>query len=228
MVGCRGSFQGFRLKNRLDASIQPPTFSAIRLPGAPVSLVYFIEAIGAAAVKIGTAADLKKRLNTLQTASPMPLRVLGTTPGGRDAEQTLHRRFAHLKLRGEWFRAEPELLSFIRDIGSPSTIAPIYGALDVDSLFLGLLGHGYRRSFYKAFVRTRHGEWWKFETGAYAVNYDPIDRQARIKKPTRVVQGRLVDAAGYKGKPDNQGLLNLLVRAAELTVDTTLTKFGDL
>src|SRR5262249_47936749 len=53
--------------------------------------------------KIGWSKNPKKRLSSLQTASPDELVLLGTIQGGLEVETELHRRFAKHKLQGEWF-----------------------------------------------------------------------------------------------------------------------------
>lgn len=75
--------------------------------------VYFIQAGEDGPVKIGTAEDVAARLSELQTGSPAPLQLLGYVSGGRADEQMLHRRFAALRMRGEWFSPAPELIDFI-------------------------------------------------------------------------------------------------------------------
>lgn len=77
--------------------------------------VYFVQAGEDGLVKIGCASDVASRLATLQTGSPEPLRLLGVTAGGKSAESALHRRFAHLRVRGEWFVAAEELLGYIQE-----------------------------------------------------------------------------------------------------------------
>lgn len=81
--------------------------------------VYFIRAGVSGPVKIGTARDPRKRLSGLQTSTAVPLRILGVVVGGRAQERAFHEQFAHLRLRGEWFVPEPELLQFIAKEASP-------------------------------------------------------------------------------------------------------------
>lgn len=78
-------------------------------------MIYFIQAEGVGHIKIGFTADedVLVRLADLQTGSPVPLRVLGTTPGAVVEEKNLHRRFAAHRVHGEWFRPVPELLALI-------------------------------------------------------------------------------------------------------------------
>lgn len=93
--------------------------------------VYFISN-GKGAIKIGSAMNLRKRLNGLQTSNPDKLEVLAAIPALGQEEFDLHQKFAHLRLNGEWFRAEPELLTFIDALPKepvsgpmPETPAPI-------------------------------------------------------------------------------------------------------
>ncbi|MFE2073704.1 GIY-YIG nuclease family protein [Streptomyces misionensis] len=58
-------------------------------------------------IKIGTTTDLRDRMKAI------PARPLALEPGDMVRERQLHRQFAHLRLKGEWFRAAPELLDHI-------------------------------------------------------------------------------------------------------------------
>jgi hypothetical protein len=73
-------------------------------------MIYFIEAVGLAHVKIGrTDKPLDRRLATLQIGNSFPLRVLGTVHGFKSDEGYYHRRFRSSRIRGEWFEWTPEL-----------------------------------------------------------------------------------------------------------------------
>lgn len=93
------------------------------LPGAervsaaspPPCWVYFIRSGAAGPVKIGYARDPYTRFMNLRTASPDEVSYLGHLPGGIEEERAVHARFAHLRIRGEWFRPAPELLDFIAE-----------------------------------------------------------------------------------------------------------------
>lgn len=78
--------------------------------------VYFIEAIGFRRVKIGYTADLPRRFRALQAACPFQLRILGWVPGTTTYERKLHRHFADLRVRGEWFLLDKVLDDFIYDL----------------------------------------------------------------------------------------------------------------
>jgi hypothetical protein len=71
------------------------------------SVVYFIECVEMRAIKVGTSECLRRRLQELQCGFPASLVILGAVLGDRRDEQWLHRKLAHLRLRGEWFRDDP-------------------------------------------------------------------------------------------------------------------------
>ncbi|MEQ8673448.1 MAG: GIY-YIG nuclease family protein [Aggregatilineales bacterium] len=78
--------------------------------------VYFIQQGDNGPIKIGYSAEPEKRLQTLSTASPYPLRILKTLKGGKALEQELHTRFANHQLEGEWFAPDDDLMDFISEI----------------------------------------------------------------------------------------------------------------
>jgi hypothetical protein len=80
-----------------------------------VEYVYFIRSTATGAIKIGKSVDPMKRLNALQVATAEPVELLGCMPDvlGGKLERDVQGRFKKLHVRGEWFRAEPALLSFI-------------------------------------------------------------------------------------------------------------------
>lgn len=66
-------------------------------------LVYVLGTPGSNTVKIGTTANLRKRLADIQRMSPVPLEAFWTCPGGRELETQLHRHFKEFRSHGEWF-----------------------------------------------------------------------------------------------------------------------------
>lgn len=85
---------------------KPPTFPA--RPG----VVYILLAEGTPRIKIGRSAVAPVRFETLQTASPYPLRHLRAIPS-QDAvrlETMLHRRYAQYRKHREWFELPVEIL----------------------------------------------------------------------------------------------------------------------
>lgn len=76
--------------------------------------VYFLD--DGEAIKIGFTDNLAGRLSNLRAATARPLTPVAIIAGPRDDEKKFHQKFAHLRLRGEWFRREPELLDFIESV----------------------------------------------------------------------------------------------------------------
>ena len=82
---------------------------------APKHWTYFAQA-GRGPIKIGETDDVEGRIRALQTANPEELSLLGRIPCELHSEKSLHERFKHLRLRGEWFTPAPELLEFIEQV----------------------------------------------------------------------------------------------------------------
>lgn len=68
-------------------------------------------------VKIGTTEDMERRMRTLAVSGPIVL--FATCYGGRVEERFFLNRFADLRIEGEWFRANEEMISFIRYAAEP-------------------------------------------------------------------------------------------------------------
>jgi DNA-binding transcriptional ArsR family regulator len=76
--------------------------------------VYFIRELVSGHVKIGwTSGRPQSRLRTLQVAHPHDLVLLGYIPGDKATERALHEKYAHLRLRGEWFRYDDDLRALV-------------------------------------------------------------------------------------------------------------------
>lgn len=96
---------------------QAPTVAGTLPPLPPRTfgrdVLYVIGQPGTAIVKIGVTSSLPSRLKSIQTGSPVPLRVLWWHPGSYDLESQLHRQFDDCRLHGEWFDfgvEEPEVI----------------------------------------------------------------------------------------------------------------------
>jgi hypothetical protein len=85
------------------------------------SVVYFVEALELDRVKIGWTTNLEERLHDLQTGCPAPVELCFTLPGGRPEEASLHRRFAHARVHGEWFRLS-EIEAAMRELEAVGSI----------------------------------------------------------------------------------------------------------
>lgn len=78
----------------------------------PFDRVYFAERDGL--IKIGKSSQPNARVLTLKA------RLLATIPGDGRTEVALHLAFAHLCVKGEWFRPAPELLALIERVKRPT------------------------------------------------------------------------------------------------------------
>lgn len=72
------------------------------------SYVYFIERDGL--VKIGYSGNLGQRINQICGT------LINFVPGGSAEELRYHKRFADLRVRGEWFRNDPPLTNFLASL----------------------------------------------------------------------------------------------------------------
>lgn len=83
-------------------------------PKSGKSVVYVIGQQQSSIAKIGvTGGDLRKRLKSIQTGSPIKLEVLWWFFASPEDEQRLHEEFDEFRLEGEWFDfqgEEPDIL----------------------------------------------------------------------------------------------------------------------
>jgi len=82
--------------------------------------VYFILDEKSNAVKIGhTKGPIVDRIVEIQVGNPNELRIIAVIPEWssiKHREKRLHRKFKDLNTRGEWFRYEDEIRSFIQNL----------------------------------------------------------------------------------------------------------------
>lgn len=64
-------------------------------------------------VKIGYSSKPDARLTQYATSSPLAPVYLACWPGYRATERRIINKFLHLRARGEWFHATPEILDYI-------------------------------------------------------------------------------------------------------------------
>ena len=76
-------------------------------------MIYFIEC--GECVKIGKSDNTQSRLEALQVGNPYPMTLLKEVDVSDKAETVLHKKFAHLRTRGEWFLFDTELMEFIEN-----------------------------------------------------------------------------------------------------------------
>jgi hypothetical protein len=81
--------------------------------------VYVIQAGENGPCKIGHTSNMPGRFSSMQTATHVQLRLIAVYEGGHSEEQGLHKQFAALRLKGEWFDLNPE--DAVREI----TLTPV-------------------------------------------------------------------------------------------------------
>lgn len=79
-----------------------------------LTTVYFIAAVDAGKIKIGKTVDLKKRLASLSTMSPVDVTLVCSVDYDDGLEGRIHRHLSEYRSHGEWFHADPFVLDFIR------------------------------------------------------------------------------------------------------------------
>lgn len=79
--------------------------------GAFTGYVYFVRC--GDFIKIGFSSNPRERLNSIRAAMPLEVEFLLAFACKAKAEGNLHRKFAHLRHRNEWFRAGADLLAYI-------------------------------------------------------------------------------------------------------------------
>jgi T5orf172 domain len=80
---------------------------------APEARVYFLRGGRRGLIKIGVAVNLPRRLRALRTASPDPVEILASIPGGFETERLAHYLVSRYRQFGEWFGPAPEVLRLV-------------------------------------------------------------------------------------------------------------------
>ena len=95
--------------------------------------IYFLHDRTTGTVKIGTSNSPELRLKALQATAPLdlvPIRYV-RVKNGYEVEHLLHMKFASLRVRGEWFRATPELLEFAKLGVLPESDEPVHIGVEI-------------------------------------------------------------------------------------------------
>lgn len=101
-----------------------------RPAGYSGDVVYFLWGESTNLVKIGYTNDVRARLKSFSCGSAEATHLLRLIPGGRMTEKRLHRVFRTRRVRGEWFRFHPEMLTAFRGEDCIRTEADIREGLE--------------------------------------------------------------------------------------------------
>lgn len=88
-------------------------------------------------VKIGYTNTFKRRLNQLQTSSPVKLEVLALIKGDKSDEKNFHDAFKHINTNGEWFLYNDEIERFVDSLDKD--LMWKYGFIENDNSPIGLI-----------------------------------------------------------------------------------------
>jgi len=64
--------------------------------------------------KIGYTKDIKKRLSSINTGNAKNIEIVDYIIGSKSIEKKLHKKFDHLKIKGEWFLKDNEILEYFK------------------------------------------------------------------------------------------------------------------
>lgn len=81
-------------------------------PRCRVGWIYFVEAVGADAVKVGycwRGPGVRARVATMQTANHCELRIIGGREGSIEDEADLHLLLEPWQIHREWFRLNDDV-----------------------------------------------------------------------------------------------------------------------
>lgn len=84
-------------------------------------MIYFIQSPDGA-IKIGTSIRLTERIKQIAVDANIEVKsllVLAVMNGAYAEEQAIHAKFEEYRIRGEWFKPNPELTSFMAMEGRP-------------------------------------------------------------------------------------------------------------
>jgi hypothetical protein len=75
---------------------------------------YVVENLNNGFIKIGCSCNVKQRIKVLQDATPDILELIGILPVG---EKYIHVKFAHARIKGEWYKPHPTLIRYLAIYG---------------------------------------------------------------------------------------------------------------
>lgn len=81
-----------------------------------LGVVYFAELHDFIKIGFSGQLDPRSRVDGLETSSPYDITFLHSIPGSMRTERFLHRKFAALHHKREWFRRDDSLLEFIETL----------------------------------------------------------------------------------------------------------------
>lgn len=113
-------------------------------PPVPGEVVYFVQHGCCGPIKIGKTRDIEKRMSTMEADAPEPLKLVLMLSDATEAQ--MHKRFAGLRGRGEWFKPAPQLVEFVNSFADRSDPMVVAVRLNYDA-HTPYDGHRHRTCF---------------------------------------------------------------------------------
>lgn len=117
--GRTGTPLGRRPKDGVIGERELPPIK-VKSPRSDKGFVYFMRINGRGHVKIGYASDIKARLSGHGTSTPGKPVLVGWMHGTMTTEKRLHKKYADLRVKGEWFKFSGLLKAFVESL--PETL----------------------------------------------------------------------------------------------------------
>jgi hypothetical protein len=81
-----------------------------------MGFVYFVQSGTKGDIKIGYSINVKKRVQTLKTAMPEGIKLIGFITGDSALEKALHWKFRTLRKNGEWFKCDNDIIDYLNTV----------------------------------------------------------------------------------------------------------------
>ena len=107
-------FREYLPSNPVESNKKPESFAFEKAMKTQKD-VYFIQGCETQRIKIGISNNVDSRLKGIQSSEPLKLLAV-IKQGGKDLERRLHQKFQGLRVHGEWFRPDPQLLEYIGEL----------------------------------------------------------------------------------------------------------------
>jgi hypothetical protein len=91
-----------------------------------MGFVYFVQSGDDGLIKIGYTSDIRKRISSIKTCTPTPIKLLGYIEGDYLTERELHKKFKKYNSRGEWFTCTKEIIDYINEVNIRMTYIYLY------------------------------------------------------------------------------------------------------
>lgn len=145
--------------------------------------VYFAYDVDKRYIKIGKTIEPNKRIKTLNGSIPFDIEFYKIVHGDIKFEQSLHKKFNALRLKGEWFRYDKLILDYADSL-------PKYNIMEYNSLAISddaykVLGYLYGGQYnVKDYSKDSNNIWLNFSKSRFNLCLDDLVYSGLIKQNT--------------------------------------------